>query len=1629
MLVSGFAFAQNENMLNESFEAQLFPPQGWKRTIVSSSGAVSRGTTSSSSAWTAYDGSYFAAMYYTHDTLGPTNRYLITPKLAPVAGDSIIFYMRTESPFIANDTKTVEISTTGNNAADFTTVLHTITQADFPNDGSAGWLWYRFAFDLSDYAGQKIYIAFHDQQQGGGGMFIDKVSGVHLDIPTITQFPYEESFEAGGLGDWRSVLVSGIYHWYNSQNVNVPAAYGTKYLYFPFVSGSSARLVSPILDLTGIDNPYLKYVYFNRVYNDNYSTMEVYYRTSPTSEWISLASHTDNGDNTTWGTYILELPAASSTYQVMFQGNGLGLGNSQYMDLISVYDSIAPECDLPLALAASEVTSNSATVAWIAGGAETSWKLQYKLASDTVWGEEITVEGTPSYQLTGLAPTTQYNVRVSAVCSETSVSTPVQTTFMTECGVYTLPFFESFENYAGNGEFLCWQNQTITEGSWGLTNFDAFDGVISAYFTYEADNSAYLISPTIDNTSAENPYLRYDYYSREWYGDYDSMGVYYRTSPTAEWIYLTSHIDNGGNEEWGTYAVALPETSATLQIAFLGEGMDANSQLLDNIHVFDSIIPDCQVVSALTVSDITASSATVTWTAGGTETSWKLQYKTASDSVWSAEITIEETPSYQFTGLTSGENYQVRVSAVCSETEISSPTQKAFSTPCYVAALPFSDSFENYTDNGGFVCWTNQALSTGSSWYLSDSYSTDGMLSAYFPYLPGRSAYLISPVINTTAAGNVYLKYDYFSYEYEGTYDTMGVYYRTSPSAEWTYLASHTDNGGNGQFGTYAVAIPETSETLQIAFLGEGMDANNQFLDNIHVFDSIIPDCQVVSALTVSDVMPTSANVTWTAGGTETAWKLQYKLASDTVWSAEITVEETPSYQLAGLTGNEQYVVRVFAVCSETSVSAPVQATFATPCTAISVATTPWTENFESYGEGAVPDCWTVMSTYNYTSTSYNAVLPSVNTQHQYSNTLAMWVSTSTNNLAAIALPQFVENLNTLRLKFGAKIYNAGGATLQVGYVPSVDSDLSEFQEVSSLPASDYAANWNDSIYNEVLVDFNSLADGTTGVIVLRLQGGAAFSQWHLDNFEVSLIPEGCLEPTNLATANVTGSSADLTWNGTADTYTLYYKAEGEGNYTPVANVTLTNGVYALTGLAPRTLYSWYVEANCSETETSEASVVRSFMTECADVVAEFPYTESFEDGDLACWTNVIVTGEKSWSNYQFSTIPASDGTKYLYFPYTEDASARLESPVFDLTSLENPVLSYDLRMGVYQGATDSLEVYYRASADAEWTFITYHVDNGGVNTFHTYKIELQNPSATYQVMFLGIGRDGNNIYLDNISVYDSVTPECVVPTNLAVYGQTQTSANVTWAAGGNETSWKLQYKLASENGWVNPEITVSTTPNHTITGLTAATEYEVRVKAVCGTGNESDWTESVAFTTLNEDQEPCNVPTNLTVTDFGKNSITITWDANGASKWAAQYRKQGVSEWTMGSDNITVATYTFSGLEEATIYEYQVQAVCDGTTSAWSQTGSHSTGIDSRLMNSVSLYPNPATNHVDVLVSDNDVTVSRLEVYDVYGKLLNEVEVVDNPTRIDVSSLASGVYFVKVITGEGVATKTFVKK
>jgi hypothetical protein len=75
-------------------------------------------------------------------------------------------------------------------------------------------------------------------------------------------------------------------------------------------------------------------------------------------------------------------------------------------------------CGTPSGLAASSITSTSATVSWAAVSGAVSYNLNYKTSTATTW---IAVNTTStSRSLTGLTAGTTYNFRVQAVCSSAS---------------------------------------------------------------------------------------------------------------------------------------------------------------------------------------------------------------------------------------------------------------------------------------------------------------------------------------------------------------------------------------------------------------------------------------------------------------------------------------------------------------------------------------------------------------------------------------------------------------------------------------------------------------------------------------------------------------------------------------------------------------------------------------------------------------------------------------------------------------------------------------------------------------------------------------------------------------------------------------------------------------------------------------------------------------------------------------------------------------------------------------------------------------------------------------------------------------------------------------------------------
>jgi hypothetical protein len=217
---------------------------------------------------------------------------------------------------------------------------------------------------------------------------------------------------------------------------------------------------------------------------------------------------------------------------------------------------------------------------------------------------------------------------------------------------------------------------------------------------------------------------------------------------------------------------------------------------------------------------------------------------------------------------------------------------------------------------------------------------------------------------------------------------------------------------------------------------------------------------------------------------------------------------------------------------------------------------------------------------------------------------------------------------------------------------------------------------------------------------------------------------------------------------------------------------------------------------------------------------------------------------------------------------------------------------------------------------------------------------------------------------------------------------------------------------------------------SYTLTGLQSATSYVYR--AFVMTEADSIYGEDVVFTTLEEEIPPCLMPENLHVTDTTAETIAIEWTEMGeAEQWNIQYRT-GSGE--MSSDISNIPSYLITDLQPNTEYQIQVQSVCGAQTSEWTPvvTAFTTTGLRDYDWSFI-VYPNPANNVVNVSLVNNNQFSGEIQVCDVYGKVVRTVVWANNdspqPTRIDISGLAAGVYFVRINTEAGVVTKKFVKQ
>lgn len=84
---------------------------------------------------------------------------------------------------------------------------------------------------------------------------------------------------------------------------------------------------------------------------------------------------------------------------------------------------------------------------------------------------------------------------------------------------------------------------------------------------------------------------------------------------------------------------------------------------------------------------------------------------------------------------------------------------------------------------------------------------------------------------------------------------------------------------------------------------------------------------------------------------------------------------------------------------------------------------------------------------------------------------------------------------------------------------------------------------------------------------------------------------------------------------------------------------------------------------------------------------------------------------------------------------------------------------------------------------------------------------------------------------------------------------------------------------------------------------------------------------------------------------------------------------------------------------------------------------------MEKRKPSSIRIYPNPAQNELHVQL--HQTGVRQLAIYNLIGKAVSQYRVQGNSARLDISTMPSGIYFLRMMDNKGkvVATRKFTKQ
>jgi hypothetical protein len=378
------------------------------------------------------------------------------------------------------------------------------------------------------------------------------------------------------------------------------------------------------------------------------------------------------------------------------------------------------------------------------------------------------------------------------------------------------------------------------------------------------------------------------------------------------------------------------------------------------------------------------------------------------------------------------------------------------------------------------------------------------------------------------------------------------------------------------------------------------------------------------------------------------------------------------------------------------------------------------------------------------------------------------------------------------------------------------------------------------------------------------------------------------------------------------------------------------------------------------------------------------------------------------------------------------------------LTSSSVTTSSATVSWTAVSGAS-SYDVDYKLSSSATWT-------NAATTTTAT-SVNLSGlaSSSTYDWRVRAKCTAGSSNYVQ-AQFTTQATATCNTPTGLSSSSITSSSATVNWTAVSGANNYTVEYKTTTATTWTTAA-SAATTTSVTISGLSASTTYDWRVRANCTSGSsafaQAQFTTSAPPTTcpssydniangafsnaqaipLNTDIKGRISPSGdndyyrFTITTGGTVTITLTtlpadYDIriyNSAQSQIAISQNGSTTGETLNlnlaAGNYFARVYGWNGANNATVC-YTLK-VATGTATLPDITGADRGKAD------VSIFPNPVQQKLGVNIK-GDNSRKNILVFDVNGRMMMNQPAMGTLTTLDVYKIPAGMYFIKVVGEDG---------